>query len=378
MEARVEELIEGHQLMECIQCGMCTGGCPMSIKVGLNPRRVMRETCIFHKVPIPSEEQLWGCTTCATCEIRCPKELSPVNFLISLRGMLVEEGRVPPTLRDALESVYVHGNPWGRGREKRMEWAEGLSIRHVSELEGEKLLYFVGCTPSYDARAQQVARSIVQILNAANVDFGVLGKEEKCCGNEVYGMGEMGLFEELAEENTKLFQKYGVDAILTTCPHGYNAFKNKYEDLNVPVQHHTQLLSELIDGGKLRLDGRVEAVVTYHDPCFLGKRNGVFEEPRKVIESIPGVKFVELDRNRSRSLCCEGGGGRMWFDVPGRRLAELRVEEAVDVGAEVLAVACPFCLSTLEDAVKTTGYEEKLRVMDVAELVAQALRISSA
>jgi len=373
----VEELIERHELMECIQCGVCTGGCPMSIKVKLNPRQIMRFNALFRELEIPPEEQLWGCTTCATCEIRCPKELSPVSFLISLRGILIEQGKIPTTLRDALESVYVHGNPWTRGREKRMEWAEGLNVPHISEVSGERLLYFVGCTPSYDTRGQLVARSMVEILNSVGLSFGVLGKEENCCGNEVYGMGEEGLFEELRESNIELFKKYKVDAIFTTCPHGYNAFKNLYEGLEVSlIQHHSQLLSSLIDQDKLQFKGRVEATVAYHDPCFLGKRNSIFDEPRHVIENIPGVNFVELDRIRTRSLCCEGGGGRMWYEVPGRRLAEIRVEEAVEVGADILAVACPFCLATLDDAAKTAGYEEKLRVMDIAELVAQALRPS--
>ena len=367
----VQELSQKHKLLECIHCGICTGSCPVARKANLNVRRYMREVCVEGRLTIHPQNELWSCTTCATCGIRCPKEINPYDFLIDIRSLAVEEGQIATTLRDALESIFKNGNPWGRIRSKRSEWAQGLNIKHVSQ--GVEFLYFVGCTPAYDPRVQGVAKSVLACLERAGVSFGILGDEENCCGNEVYSMGEKGLFDFLVEENVKLFSKYGVKQLVTSCPHSYHSFKNRYAQTSFEVLHHTQLLAELVDEGKLAFPREINKTIIYHDPCFLGKQNGIYDEPRKLIESVPGVKLVEFERSRERSLCCEGGGGRMWIDIPGERLAEIRVREAFDLGAEILAVACPFCLLTFEDAVKTTGLEGKLQVLDIAELLSQAL-----
>lgn len=370
-QMNAQELIQKHKLLECIQCGMCTGSCPVSRKASLNVRKYMREVAITGKLIMHPQNELWSCTTCSTCGIRCPKELNPYEFLIDIRSLAVEGGQIAPTIRDALESIFKNGNPWGRIRSKRSEWAQGLNIKHISQ--GAEILYFVGCTPAYDPRFQDVAKSLVKCFEKAGVNFGTFGDEESCCGSEVYGMGEKGLFEFLVEENMKIFNKYNIRQTVTNCPHGFHAFKNRYNQTSFEVQHHTQLLAKLIDEKKLTFSKEVKKKVIYHDPCFLGKQNNIYEEPRKVIESIPGVTLLEFDRSRARSLCCEGGGGRMWVDIPGPRLAEIRVKEAVNVGADVLAVACPFCMLTMEDAVKTTGNEGKIQVMDVAELLALSL-----
>ncbi len=365
----------------CMQCGKCTGSCPVFPKSKLNPRRLMLETAYLISpltmrppLNISKKNELWDCTTCSTCSYRCPREVEPMDVLIGLRGLLLERGHVPSTLRDALEGVYKYGNPWGISRSKRSEWAKDLKAKHVSEGEKVELLYFVGCAASYDSRVQEVARALVKNLNTLGIDFSILGNKETCCGNEVYSLGEKGLFEILVEKNLSLLDQYGVDRIFTTSPHCFHAFKNRYGK-ELTVQHYTQYFADLIDKGKLKFPQRVEKVVTYQDPCFLGKHNDIYDEPRKIIESIPGIKFVELNLSRERSICCEGGGGRMWYDVPGEsgRLAETRVEEAIDVGAEVLAVACPFCLLTFDDAVKTTGNEDRIQVMDIMELVAEGL-----
>ncbi len=350
---------------------MCTGSCPVAKKANLNIRRYMREVSALGKLVMHPPNELWSCTTCSTCGIRCPKDLNPYEFLIDIRSMAVEEGQIAPTIRDALESIFKNGNPWGRIRGKRTEWSQGLNVKHVSQ--GAEILYYVGCTPAHDPRVQNVAKSLVKCFEVAGLNFGVLGEEENCCGSEVYGMGERGLFEFLVEENMKIFGKYGVKQVVTSCPHGFHAFKNRYNQTSFEPLHHTQLLAKLIETGKLKPSKEVAKKVIYHDPCYLGKQNNIYDEPRKVIESIRGVALLEFDRSRSRSLCCEGGGGRMWVDIPGPRLAEIRVKEAVDVGAEILAVACPFCMLTMEDAVKTTGNEGKIQVMDVAELLALAL-----
>jgi len=371
LKMNAQELVQKHKLLECIHCGMCTGSCPVSRKASLNVRKYMREVAFNGKLTIHPQNELWSCTTCATCGIRCPKEINPYEFLIDIRSLAVEEGQIAPTIRDALESIFKNGNPWERIRSKRSEWAQDLNIKHISQ--GAETLYFVGCTPAYDPRVQEVAKSLVKCFEKAGVNFGTLGDEENCCGGEVYGMGEKGLFEFLVEENMKIFNKYSVKQVVTSCPHSYHAFKNRYGQTTFEVQHHTQLLASLIEKGKLSLSKEVNKKVIYHDPCFLGKQNGVYDEPRKVIEGLPGVELLEFDRSRARSLCCEGGGGRMWIDIPGERLAEIRVRNAVESGAEILAVACPFCLLTFEDAVKTTGYEGKIQVMDIAELVSLAL-----
>ena len=370
MEA-AQGFIEEFKLLECIQCGVCTGSCPVSAKSGLNIRQLMREIKLNGVVEIPPEDVLWSCTTCSACEARCPKELSPHEVLVGMRGLTVEEGKVSASVRDALESVYKHGNPWGRAREKRSEWAEGIDVPAFTE--ETEFLYYVGCTPAYDPRGQETAKALVRIFSVAGVDYGTLGDDETCCGDTVYGMGEKGLFEMLVEDNTGLFEGRGVSKIVTTSPHCFNSFKNRYGDPSFKAQHYTQLLAALIDEGKLKLSGSFQKTVTYHDPCFLGRQNGVYDEPRRVLEAVPGLSFVELDRSRERSLCCEGGGGRMWVEIPGERLAERRVRGAVDVGAEVIASACPFCLSTLEDAVLTAGLEGSVEVMDIAEIVAKAL-----
>jgi Fe-S oxidoreductase len=325
----------------------------------------------MERVPIPPKDTLWSCTTCSTCQTRCPKELNPYELIIEMRSAVVEEGRVEPTIRNALESVFKHGNPWDRARGSRSEWAKGLDVKQFSD--ESDILYYVGCTPAYDPRCQKVARSLINTFNASHVEYGTLANEETCCGSSVYGMGEKGLFTLLVEENTKLFEEKAVEKLVTTSPHCYHTFKNRYGKIGFQVQHYSQFLAELIDSEKLQFTRNIEKTVTYHDPCFLGRENKIYDTPRKVLESIPGIKFVEMDRSRERSLCCEGGGGRMWIDIPGEKLAEKRVMDAVENEAEIIATACPFCLSTIEDAVLTSGHEGIIQVMDIIELVNQAL-----
>ena len=363
----------------CMQCGECTGSCPVFSKSKLNPRRLMLETAYLvnpltmsPKLDIYERSEVWDCTTCSTCSSRCPRDVKPMDVLIGLRSLLIEEGQVPSTLGEALEGVFKYGNPWGLSRGKRADWAQDLTVKRTSEEEKTALLYFVGCAASYDSRAQEVARALAKSLKALKADFSILGNKETCCGNEVYSLGEKGLFEELVDKNLNLFDRYGVDQIITTSPHCFHAFKNRYGK-NLAVQHYTQYIADRIDEGKVKFQGKFEKVVTYQDPCFLGKHNNIYDEPRKILENIPGIKFVELDMSRKRSVCCEGGGGRMWHDIPGERLAEARIKEALDVGAEVLAVACPFCLLTFDDAVKTTGTEDAIQIMDIMEILAKVL-----
>jgi Fe-S oxidoreductase len=299
-----------------------------------------------------------------------------VELIMGIRNFLANKGEVPSTIRDALENTLLQGNPWGRFRDRRADWAKDLGVKIYGEASSETLLY-VGCAPSYDPRVQSVSIALVRILQNSGIDFAILGKKESCCGNEIRRMGEQALFKKLAKDNTALFKKSGVKKIITISQHCFNAFKNEYPDLNLPVQHYTQVLADLIGAGKLNLSKELGVPITYHDPCFLGKQNKVFDEPRKILASLPGCHYVEMERSRERSLCCEGGGGRMWAEggTEGKRNGEIRIREAIATGAKTLATACPFCLLTFEDSVKTSGLTDQIVVKDIVELIAESMSL---
>jgi Fe-S oxidoreductase len=373
MTLKTEAMVEQLELFGCIQCGKCTGGCPVARKTALNIRSMIYQMLIEPDVNVNAHPELWDCTCCFTCVERCPKDVRPAELIIGLRSQLVEDGRVPETIGAALMGVFRQGNPTGMAREDRDAWAKDLEIKPAQE--GCDLLYFVCCTAAYDLRIQPVARALVRTFQTAGLDFGTLGIEESCCGNEIRRMGEMGLFEMLVEENGEIIREVGANRLVTTSPHCFNTFKKEYGLDGMEVLHYTQLVAGLIEQGQLKFSNGIEKKVTYHDPCFLGKQNHIFDEPRAILKAIPGVQIVEMDRSRERSLCCEGGGGRMWAEGTNleERLAFQRVQEAAETGAEVLAVACPFCLLTLEDAVKVQGLDDRMQVMDIMELVNQAL-----
>ena len=373
MEIEGQGLAQRYRLFECIQCGRCTSGCPMSLKTDLNIRRLLYEALLNEEMEVQGKGVLWDCTTCLTCSFRCPKGLEPAEMIIGLRGLLVEGGQIPPTVRDALKSLSIRGNPLTMAKNERANWAQGLGVKDIAQ--GAEVLYYVGCIPSYDPRVQKVAKALVRAFQEGRVDFGILGNEEICCGSEARRVGESGLFEMLRELNGEILASLPIKRLVTTSPHCYNVFKKEYPGFDFEVQHYTQFISGLLEEGRLTFSKGVDKVVTYQDPCFLGKQNKVFQEPRRILQSIPGLKLVEMERSRERSLCCEGGGGRMWVEGtnPKERLAHLRIREALEVGAQILATACPFCLLTLEDAAKTVAGEEGLQVRDIMELVAEAL-----
>jgi Fe-S oxidoreductase len=373
MALKTASMVEQLELLGCIQCGKCTGGCPVARKTVLNIRSLIYHMLVEPEMEVNAHQELWDCTCCFTCVERCPKDVRPAELIIGLRGQLVEGGRIPETIGTALMGIFRQGNPSGVAREDRTAWVDGTAIKPAQD--GCEVLYFVGCIPAYDLRVQPVARALVRAFEAAGLAFGTLGTEESCCGNEVRRMGEAGLFEMLVEENGELIRSVGARRLVTTSPHCLNTFKNEYGLDGIEVLHYTQMIAELIEQGRLTFSNEVNKVVTYHDPCFLGKQNHIFDEPRAILKAIPGVELVEMDRSRERSLCCEGGGGRMWVEGTNleERLAFQRVQEAADTGADVLAVACPFCLLTLEDAVKVQGLDERMQVMDIMELVDLAL-----
>ena len=283
----------------------------------------------------------------------------------------MEGGAVQPTVRDALESVFREGNPWGKPRAMRSYWMQGLEVKIVEPGEKVENLIFVCCTIAYDPKVQVIAKSLVKILNKSGVDYGFIGNDETCCASEVHNLGEEGLFEMLIEDNTELLNSYDADRIVAISPHCFDAFKNKYPDLKAEIIHYTQLLKEILEKNKLEITGKLSQKIVFHDPCFLGKQNNVFGEPRHVLSCIPEAEVVEFERNKERSLCCEGGGGRMWAETEshGERLAEIRVRDARELGATLLAVSCPFCVLTLDDAIKAKGYEEEMHVADILEII---------
>ena len=377
MKTDPKTFVQDYHLNVCIQCGMCTGGCPVKFRSPLNMRRLVRETSLTaDPASLFKRPELWACTTCSTCSLRCPAGVKNVELIMGIRNFLANRGEVPSPIRDALENTLLQGNPWGRFRDRRADWAKDLGVKVLGEAASDTFLY-VGCAPSYDPRVQNVSTALVKIFQKADLDFGILGKKESCCGNEIKRMGEQALFKKLSKDNTNLFKKSGIKRIITLSPHCFNAFKNEYPDLAVPVQHYTQVLADLIETGKIKMSKASDVSVTYQDPCFLGKQNLVFDEPRKVLTSIPGLKFAEMERTRQRSLCCEGGGGRMWAEgsTEGTRNGEIRIKEALALGTRVMATSCPFCLLTLEDAVKISGLASEIIVKDIAELVVEAMEI---
>ncbi|MEM1515516.1 MAG: heterodisulfide reductase-related iron-sulfur binding cluster [Thermoproteota archaeon] len=361
------------EFLYCIGCRTCNALCPSFIsyeKPFEGPRSWLRmfNEVFGHNYSVTiGNELVWSCRTCKLCEESCPVNIKQVEKFIKIREHLIEVGRAAPTLRDALVLTFLYGNPWGRARDKRDEWAEGLDVKKFS---GQEFLYYVCCATSYDDRCKEIARSLSKIFKAAGISFGILGKDETCCGSEMRRIGEKGLFEELARQNIEIFKNTGVKRIVTTSPHCFNVFKNEY-NMDIEILHYTELIAKLIHKIELR---ELNYKITYHDPCYLGRWNDIYDDPRKILDSIPGIKFIEMEANRERSFCCGGGGGHMWFDWPRRpRPSEMRVNQAIETGADILAVACPFCLSMLEDAVKTLGYEDKIKVKDISELIAEAM-----
>ena len=342
----------------------------MSVRSALNIRKLIYRSLI--KVKDKAKDLgIWECTTCSTCSIRCPKGVNVLDYIIDLRSHEIESGKVVPQLRDVLESVFKHGNPWCKIREKRTDWIENNGVRILKPGEKIEFLYFVGCTPCYDTRTQEVARSMVRVLKTTQCDFAIFGTQETCCGNEIRRMGELGLFEMLVEDNTKLFKEFNIGTLFTTSPHCYNTFKNEYPEMEFGIEHYTTFINKFFKEDRIKPKKRFEKKVVFHDPCFLGKQNDIFEEPREILRKIPGIELVEFERSRERSLCCEGGGGRMWVESESdkERLAVTRIKDAAELGVDVVATACPFCLLTLEDAVKTANLEDKIRIMDIIEIV---------
>jgi len=314
----------------------------------------------------------WYCTSCGACTLRCPRDVKPSEMIIDVRSAFVEEGQIPLALQKALENTAVQKNPWGRSQAKRGNWVDKLDfeVPHVSETKSKRLL-FSCCIQAYDPRCMVIPQNVARILKKGGLEFGVLGEEEACCGNEIRRIGETGLFEELQEENKAAFEEYGVAEIIALSPHCMNTLKKEYGDLGIKVSHYTEVVAQMMKEGSLSPTKPYAAKVIYHDPCFLGKQNNIFDAPREILKAIEGVEVLEFSRSRETSLCCEGGGGRMFFEVETnyQRNAEIRVIEAIEKGADLIATACPFCVMTLEDPATEKG----TKVKELSEILVEVL-----
>jgi Fe-S oxidoreductase len=364
--------VTGGATAACFQCGVCTASCPWGVVRGspLNIRQLVRRTQLGLD---GAGEDVWLCTGCRQCLALCPRGVDVPAVFRALREERWHDNDTPDALRSVLWSTHWDGNPLGQPPSQRAAWAADLALPRFDATAHELLLY-IGCSASYDRRLQKVARALVQILRAAGVEFGVMGEDEPCCGESVLATGNAPYFEEIAARNSAQFAGAGVGAVVTVSPHCFDAFTQHREagEQFRPL-HYTQLLAELVEQGRIPLAPIEALAVTYHDPCYLGRAYGVYEEPRRVLQAVAGAELREMENNREQALCCGGGGGRMWLETPAQdRFAAVRAREAQATGATVIATACPACLSCLEDGLKISG-ASGMRVMDVAEIVAGAL-----
>ncbi len=380
--------------MACTECGRCTDVCPANIAgMTLSPMKIITDIRqelydkYFNKKDIDgivgnpiSETELWSCTTCGACMEECPVLIDHIPTFTDMRRHLVlSEGKPHPQAVDSLEKTMNTGNPWGYSQSERTKWAKDADI-DLPLMSGKKeadVLYWVGCAGSYDPRNQKVAKAMVKILEAANINYAVLGSEESCTGDSARRLGEEYLFETMALQNIATLNKYKFNKIITPCPHCFHTIGNEYGDFNgnYEVQHHSQFITELIEAGKLQLNRYLDNKITYHDPCYLGRHNGEYEAPRDVINSVlNNGKLIEMERNRKNSFCCGAGGGNMWYDIEdGERINSVRFQEVIDTGVDVVATACSFCTNMLDDAMKLKDKEDSMQVLDIAEIVASAL-----
>ena len=366
----------GDAFKRCFQCGLCDAVCPWNRVRSFSMRKLVRQAT-FGFTEIESED-MWLCTTCGRCPQHCPRDVQQIESGVALRRVATEYGVFPASVkpvRTAVGSLIGEGNPLGEDRKNRGDWAKGQSVKAFTE--EMEILYFPGCYPSFDPRAKKISTATAKILNSAGVDFGILGAKETCCGESIRKTGDEELFKRLAKENIKTFIDNGVKKILVSSPHCYHTFKNEYPEfmVNFEVIHITEYLLELMNAGRLELTKEVQKKITYHDPCYLGRHNGIFEEPREVLKKVSGLELIEMPDSRIDSLCCGGGGGRVWMETQkGERFGDLRIDQAIEVGAELLVTSCPYCITMFEDSRVTMGVDEKIEIKDITEIIVGSIQ----
>ena len=389
----------------CTRCGRCQEVCPAHLTgKPLSPKKLIQELkadlveqgpallrgkrngqsapesdCPALVDRVVTEDELWACTTCAACEEVCPVRIEPIGKIIAMRRNLVlEQGKISGSVMSSLRSVQDRGHPWKGAPASRTDWLSGLDVKTIDSNGGNGLLYWVGCTAAVQERGMNVPISLAKILAAAGVHIDLLGHEESCCGHFARRLGDEYLFQCQAKQNIETLQRYQVKKIVTACPHCYHTLKYEYPQFGAQfeVVHHTELILQLINEGRLQFSGELNKVVAYQDPCYLGRYHEIYEAPRKILAAIPGVKVVEMSSCRSHSLCCGAGGGRMWMEEePDQRVNQLRMKDAVATQADIVITACPFCLQMFEDAAGALEMEKPLEVLDLVELLERAVKL---
>lgn len=378
----------------CTECGRCTDNCPANAAgKPLSPKTVSmglrdfgyRSSSLFRgsqskNGTIPGEvipdEAFWSCTTCGACERECPVFIETIDKIVELRRRRVlMESIFPPEIEPVYRNMETYGNTWGAGPVLRNDWARGLKIKTVQTDSDPDILYWVGCAGSFDGRSQQVAISMVKILQKAGIHFATLGPEEKCCGDYARRTGNEYLFQTLARENIETLHRHKIEKILVACPHGYNTLKNEYPLLGgkFEVVHAVEFIFQLIEAGQLTLSRELNKSLVYHDPCYLGRHNGLYDLPRRVLSSIRSTTLIEADKSKDKSFCCGAGGGHFWMESSGQRINNIRTEQLLAKSPEMIATGCPYCLIMLEDGLESKGLKEKLPVKDVIEIVAEMI-----
>lgn len=379
-------------LYACAECGRCQANCPASLSAKpLSPQKLIKNLkthligrgmsegqstlqLIGNKI---SEEEIWDCLTCYACQQVCPVCNEHTDKIMELRRNLVlVKNKVPETAERALRMLMMRGDPWVGTQYLRTDWTNDLGINKLSEKSNVDILYWVGCTGALDERNIKVTKTIAQLMKQADVKFGILGAEEGCCGDPARRMGQELLFQTQVQRNIDILKRYNVKKIVASCPHGYNTLKNEYPQFGgeFEVLHHTEFFDELIKRGKLKPIKSLDKKVTYHDPCYLGRYNDIYEAPRAILSSIPLLKFKELNRSGQESFCCGGGGGHMWLEENiGKRINVMRTEDVMEVEVDIVVTACPFCLQMFEDGIKKKHQQGSIEVMDISELLQKAI-----
>ena len=390
----------------CTRCGRCQEVCPAYISgQPLSPKKLiqsMKEHLLEEskyplKVRVPKtsllipeadpprsligevipEDAIWSCCACRACQEACPVYVEHINKIIDMRrSLILEQAKVPELAEPILTSIEARGHVVIGTTHTRTDWEEGLEVKHLSEDSAVDLVFWVGCQASLEDRSMKIAQAFGKVLKAANVNFATLGTEETCCGDPARRMGNEYLFQMQATKNIELLKSYGVNKIVTTCPHCFNTIKNEYPQFGgeFEVIHHSQLITQLMKEGRLKLTSGLNQRITYHDPCYLGRHNDIYDPPREVLAAIANGDLVEMERNHWNSFCCGGGGGRFWVEEKqGKRISDVRIEDVIKTNAEIVATACPYCMQMLEDSIKSKDAEESLKDLDIAELVAEAI-----